>query len=134
LDKTKVTMAGNYTYTRGFDIGALDAPRQPDRDGFMSKSLYGSVEQQITDSVSGFFRGFGYDNRTAYDGYDHYDASFMVDGRPDTRQLYSQNWDTGLRYNQGIFQSQLVAGYGRSKDQNYDPKKGVTLIPQPRMM
>ena len=124
FDKTKVTMAGNYTYTRGFDIAALDAPRQPDRDGFMSKSLYGSVEQQITDSVSGFFRGFGYDNRTAYDGYDHYDASFMVDGRPDTRQLYSQNWDTGLRYNQGIFKSQLVAGYGRSKDQNYDPKKG----------
>ncbi|MGI1664299.1 hypothetical protein, partial [Enterobacter sp. BH2-YP2023] len=29
-----------------------------------------------------------------------------------------------MRYNQGIFQSQLVAGYGRSKDQNYDPKKG----------
>ncbi|MEH4929365.1 TonB-dependent vitamin B12 receptor BtuB [Enterobacter cloacae] len=124
LNKTKITMAGNYTYTRGFDIAAQDAPRQPDRDGFMSKSLYGSVEQQITDSVSGFFRGFGYDNRTAYDGYDHYDANFMVDGRPDTRQLYSQNWDTGLRYSQGIFQSQLVAGYGRSKDQNYDPKKG----------
>ncbi len=62
----------------------------------MSKSLYGSVEQQITDSVSRFFRGFGYDNRT-YDGYDHYDANFMVDGRPDTRQ-HSQNWDTGLRY------------------------------------
>ena len=97
LDKTKITMAGNYTYTRGFDIGAKDAPRQPDRDGFMSKSLYGSVEQQITDSISGFFRGFGYDNRTAYDGYDHYDANFVVDGRPDTRQLYSQNWDTGLR-------------------------------------
>ena len=82
LDKTKITMAGNYTYTRGFDIGAKDAPRQPDRDGFMSKSLYGSVEQQITDSISGFFRGFGYDNRTAYDGYDHYDANFVVDGRP----------------------------------------------------
>src|SRR5690606_31782166 len=89
LDKTKITMAGNYTYTRGFDIGAKDAPRQPDRDGFMSKSLYGSVEQQISDSVSGFFRGFGYDNRSAYDGYDHYDATLMVDGRPATRQPYS---------------------------------------------
>jgi vitamin B12 transporter len=123
-DKTKITLGGNYTYTRGFDIDAQDAPRQPDRDGFMSKSLFGSVEQQLTDNLSGFVRGFGYDNRTAYDGYDHYDANYMVDGRPDTRQLYSQNWDTGLRYHQGFYESQLVAGYGRSKDQNYDPSKG----------
>ncbi|WHP31231.1 TonB-dependent vitamin B12 receptor BtuB [Trabulsiella odontotermitis] len=120
IDKTKITMGGNYTYTRGFDIGANDAPRQPDRDGFMSKSLFGSVEQQLTDNLSGFVRGYGYDNRTAYDGY----ASFTADGTPDTRQLYSQNWDTGLRFNQGIYQSQLVAGYGRSKDINYDPSKG----------
>ncbi|MEL2240849.1 TonB-dependent vitamin B12 receptor BtuB [Leclercia adecarboxylata] len=124
LDKTKITLGGNYNYTRGFDIDAADAPRQPDRDGFMSKSLFGSVEQQITDNLSGFVRGLGYDNRTAYDGYEHYDDNFMVDGTPDTRQLYSQNWDTGLRYNQGIYQTQLVAGYGRSKDQNYDPSKG----------
>jgi len=124
LNKTKITLGGNYTYTRGFDIDAADAPRQPDRDGFMSKSLFGSVEQQITDNLSGFVRGLGYDNRTAYDGYEHYDDNFMVDGLPDTRQLYSQNWDTGLRYNQGIYQTQLVGGYGRSKDQNYDPSKG----------
>lgn len=124
LDKTKITLGGNYTYTRGFDIDAADAPRQPDRDGFMSKSLFGSVEQQFTDSLSGFVRGLGYDNRTAYDGYEHYDDNFMVDGLPDTRQLYSQNWDTGLRYHQGIYQTQLVGGYGRSKDQNYDPSKG----------
>lgn len=124
FDKTKITLGGNYTYTHGFNIDAQDAPHQPDRDGFMSKSLFGSVEQQITDNLSGFVRGFGYDNRSAYDGYDHYDDNFMIDGRPDTRQLYSQNWDTGLRYNQGIYQSQVVAGYGRSKDMNYDPKKG----------
>ncbi|WP_151995342.1 TonB-dependent vitamin B12 receptor BtuB [Buttiauxella massiliensis] len=124
FDKTKITLGGNYTYTHGFDIAAQDAPRQPDHDGFMSKSLFGSVEQNITDSLSSFVRGFGYDNRTAYDGYEHYDANFMVDGTPDTRQLYSQSWDTGLRYKQGSYQSQLVAGYGRSKDQNYDPSKG----------
>ena len=120
FDQTKVTMAGNYTYTHGFDIDAQDAPRQPDNDGFMSKSLYGSVEHQISDNWSGFVRGFGYDNRTAYDGID----SFTADGRPDTRQLYSQNWDTGLSFNQDIYQSQLTVGYGRSKDLNYDPKKG----------
>ncbi|KFC00996.1 outer membrane vitamin B12 receptor [Trabulsiella guamensis ATCC 49490] len=120
IDKTKITMGGNYTYTRGFDIGANDVPRQPDRDGFMSKSLFGSVEQQLTDNLSGFVRGYGYDNRTAYDGY----PSYTADGTPDTRQLYSQNWDTGLRFSQGIYQSQLVAGYGRSKDINYDPSKG----------
>ncbi|WP_297200989.1 TonB-dependent vitamin B12 receptor BtuB [uncultured Pluralibacter sp.] len=124
FDKTKVTLGGNYTYTHGFNIDAKDAPSQPDRDGFMSKSIFGSVEQQITESINGFVRGFGYDNRTAYDGYDHYDSNFMVDGTPDTRQLYSQNWDMGLRYSQGIYQSQLVTGYGRSKDLNYDPKKG----------
>jgi len=125
FDNTKITLAGNYTYTKGFDIDALDAPRQPDRDGFMSKSLYGSVEQQINDNLSGFFRGFGYDNRTGYDGYDTYDSSYTtIIGRADTRQLYAQNWDAGLRFQQDFWQSQLVAGYGHSKDLNYDPKKG----------
>jgi vitamin B12 transporter len=64
-------------------------------------------------------RGFGYDNRTAYDGY----ASFTADGTPDTRRFIAKT-DTGLRFKQGIYQSQLVAGYGRSKDINYDPSKG----------
>ena len=121
FDKTKITLAGNYTYTHGIDIGAKDAPRQPDRDGFMSKSLYGSVEQQFSADLTGFVRGFGYDNRTAYDGYDAYDDSF---GRPDTRQLYNQRWDTGLSFQHGIYHSQLVAGYGHSKDINYDQHKG----------
>jgi len=124
FDKTKITLAGNYTYTHGTDTGALDAPPQPDRDGFMSKSLYGSIEYQFDDGLTGFVRGFGYDNRTAYDGYDSYDENFNINGRPDTRKLYNQRWDTGLRFQQGIYHSQLVAGYGHSKDINYDPRKG----------
>ncbi|BDH44069.1 vitamin B12 transporter BtuB [Salmonella enterica subsp. enterica serovar Choleraesuis] len=128
FDKTKVTMAGNYTYTHGFDVKAnypdnYGTPRQPDRDGFMSKSLYGSVEQEFNDNWSGFVRGFGYDNRTAYDGYSIYD-SLGNSGLSDTRKLYSQSWDTGLRFNQGIYSSQLIASYSRSKDYNYDPRLG----------
>lgn len=129
LDKTKVTMAGNYTHTHGFDVIAnypdnIGTPRQPDKDGFMSKALYGAIEQQLNDNLSGFVRGFGYDNRTAYDGYTAYDSHFMPLGIIDTRKLYSQTWDTGLYYNRGIYSTQLVGSYSHSKDYNYDPRLG----------
>ncbi|NUU67586.1 TonB-dependent vitamin B12 receptor BtuB [Enterobacteriaceae bacterium BIT-l23] len=126
---TRVTFAGNYTYTKGFDVVAnlpdnYGDPRQPDHDGFMSKSLYGAVDHQFNDRVSGFVRGYGYDNRTDYDGMLAYDDNYNVAGLPDTRQLYSQGWDAGLRFREGDYASQLVAGYSRSKDYNYDPHKG----------
>ncbi len=129
LGSTRVTFAGNYTLTRGFDVVAnlpdnYGDPRQPDRDGFMSKSLYGAVDHQFNNQFSGFVRGYGYDNRTDYDGTLTYDDSYNVAGLPDTRQLYSQGWDAGLRFHEGDYASQLVAGYSRSKDYNYDPHKG----------
>ncbi|MEI2267488.1 TonB-dependent vitamin B12 receptor BtuB [Erwinia sp. CGal63] len=125
-DNTRVTLAGNYTYTKGYDVvanypDALGNERQKDRDGFMSKTLYGSIEQQINDEFSGFLRGYGYDNRTAYDGYSTY---VKPDTYVDTRQLYSQTWDGGLRFNNGIYSSQLVASYSHSKDYNYSPDLG----------
>lgn len=123
---TRVTLAGNYTYTRGFDVVANlpdvygDAAQQ-DRDGFMSKMLYGMVEHQFNDEFSGFVRGYGYDNRTAYDST----PSFSVPGAlVDTRQLYSQTWDTGLRFNRDIYSTQLIASYSHTKDYNYDPRLG----------
>ncbi|WP_337263201.1 MULTISPECIES: TonB-dependent vitamin B12 receptor BtuB [unclassified Serratia (in: enterobacteria)] len=126
---TIATLAGNYTYTRGFDVVAnlpdsSGNPAQPDRDGFMSKSLYGELQHQFSEQLGGFVRGYGYDNRTAYDGsYSGLDT-LHPDALPDTRQLYSQSWDSGLRYREGIYATQLTASYSHSKDYNYDPKYG----------
>ena len=76
-----------------------------------------------------FFRGFGYGNRTnmRMTVYDHYDARFMVDGRP-ILVSSNQNWDTGLRVinSKGIFKSQLVARVTAAvNDQQYDPQKDL---------
>ncbi|MFH8136100.1 TonB-dependent vitamin B12 receptor BtuB [Pantoea osteomyelitidis] len=123
---TKLTLAGNYTYTKGYDVvaGLPDAygdPAQKDRDGFMSKTLYGALEHQFNEQFSGFVRGYGFDNRTDYDGYPDY---VTPNGFVDTRQLYSQTWDSGLRFNQGIYSTQLIASYSHTKDYNYSPAAG----------
>ncbi|KQN63358.1 TonB-dependent vitamin B12 receptor BtuB [Erwinia sp. Leaf53] len=129
-EDTLLTLAGSYTYTKGYDVvaGLPDSsgnPAQPDRDGYMSKSLYGAVDHQFNDEFSGFIRGYGFDNRTGYDGYLTYNSDYtQVIGIPDTRQLYSQSWDTGLRFNRGIYSSQLIASYSHTKDLNFDPAKG----------
>ncbi|MFH4268116.1 hypothetical protein WAJ72_21255, partial [Acinetobacter baumannii] len=86
---------------------------QTDNDGFLSKTLYGALEHNFTDAWSGFVRGYGYDNRTNYDAY-------YSPGSPllDTRKLYSQSWDAGLRYNGELIKSQLITSYSHSKDYN----------------
>ncbi|QKJ88993.1 Vitamin B12 transporter BtuB [Paramixta manurensis] len=123
---TRGTLAGNYTYTKGIDVVAglpddFGDPAQHDRDGFMSKTLYGALEHQFNQQFSGFFRGYGFDNRTAYDGFPTFvEPNTFID----TRQLYSQTWDTGLSFNQGIYSSQLTASYSHSKDYNYSPQLG----------
>lgn len=85
----------------------------------LSKTLYGALEHNFTDARSGFVRGYGYDNRTNYDAY-------YSPGSPllDTRKLYSQSWDAGLRYNGELIKSQLITSYSHSKDYNYDPHYG----------
>ena len=123
-DSTRVTLAGDYTYTKGFDVvadGNNGGLAQTDRDGFMNKTLYGAVDHAFSEQWSGFVRGFGYSNRTAYDGYY---SSFTPDVLVDTRQLYSQAWDAGLRFNDDIFHSQLLTSYSHSKDYNYAPNLG----------
>ena len=123
-DSTRVTLAGDYTYTKGFDVvadGNNGDLAQTDRDGFMNKTLYGALDHAFSEQWSGFVRGFGYSNRTAYDGYY---SSFTPDVLVDTRQLYSQTWDAGLRFNDDIFHSQLLTSYSHSKDYNYDPNLG----------
>ena len=129
-EATRLSLAGNYTYTKGYDVVAgypdvYGNPAQPDRDGFMSKTLYGKIEHQFNEQFSGFFRGYGFDNRTAYDAGYVYDSTYTnIIGQPDTRQLYSQTWDTGLRFQQDIYSTQLIASYSHTKDYNYDPRKG----------
>jgi vitamin B12 transporter len=120
-DDTRVTLAGDYTYTKGYDVvadGNTGGQPQTDRDGFMSKTLYGALEHNFSDQWSGFVRGYGYDNRTAYDNSPY--MGVLVD----TRQLYSQTWDAGVRFNNDIFHSQLTSSYSHSKDYNYDPNLG----------
>lgn len=120
---TVATVAGNYTYTKGYDVvasGSTGAQSQQDRDGFMAKSLYGSVDHQFNNQLSGFFRGYGYDNRTAYDGFYSSPSAPLVD----TRKLYSQTWDTGLRYQVNDYATQLLGSYSHSKDYDYDPRQG----------
>ncbi|MGU3416455.1 TonB-dependent vitamin B12 receptor BtuB [Enterobacteriaceae bacterium C34A] len=120
-DSTRVTLSGDYTYSKGYDVvadGNTGGVAQPDRDGFMSKTLYGALEHNFSDEWSAFVRGYGYDNRTAYDGY------YSAYGTLDTRQLYSQTWDAGVRFNNDIFHSQLLSSYSHSKDYNYDPNFG----------
>lgn len=94
-DSTRVTLAGDYTYTKGFNVvadGNNGGLAQTDRDGFMNKTLYGALEHAFSDQWSGFVRGYGYSNRTAYDGYY---SSFTPDVLVDTRQLYSQTGTLG---------------------------------------
>ncbi len=121
---TRATLLGDYTYAKGFDVAAegnTGGLRQPDRDGFMNKTLYGALEHDFSQAWSAFVRGYGYSNRTAYDGYYN---SFTPDVLVDTRQLYSQTWDAGIRFNQDIFHSQLISSYSHTKDYNYDPHLG----------
>lgn len=63
---------GDYAYNKGFDVvayGSTGSQAQPDKDGFLSKTLYGALEHNFSDTWSGFVRGYGYDNRTDYDAY-----------------------------------------------------------------
>ncbi|MBK4716719.1 MULTISPECIES: TonB-dependent vitamin B12 receptor BtuB [Tenebrionibacter/Tenebrionicola group] len=123
-NNTRVTLGADYTYTHGFDVvaqGNNGGLQQPDRDGFMNKTLYGALEHSFSERWSGFVRGYGYDNRTDYDAYySAWTPGVVVD----TRQLYSQAWNGGMRFNNGIFHSQLFSSYSHSKDYNYDPHKG----------
>ncbi|EKP3932039.1 TonB-dependent vitamin B12 receptor BtuB [Salmonella enterica subsp. enterica serovar Infantis] len=124
-ENTRATLIGDYEYTKGFDVvakGGTGMQAQPDRDGFLSKTLYGALEHTFSDRWSGFVRGYGYDNRTDYDAY-YSPGSPLID----TRKLYSQSWDAGLRFNGERIQSQLVSSYSHSKDYNYDPHYGRSL-------
>lgn len=94
-------MIGDYEYTKGFDVvakGGTGMQAQPDRDGFLSKTLYGALEHTFSDRWSGFVRGYGYDNRTDYDAY-YSPGSPLID----TRKLYSQAGTPGCALMANVF-------------------------------
>lgn len=119
-DKTKVSLAGGYESTRGFNVYP-DSPAangvDDDDDGFRSKSLWLGVEHQFTDGLSGLFRGYGYDNNSEYDQASKWGGS-------DERLLRSRNYDLGLRYQYGEFSSQLITSYQKYRDHNYESSEG----------
>lgn len=118
-ENTTVTAAGAYTYTKGFDLAPKEvSPRQYDKDGFLSKSLWLGVEHQFSSEILAYARVYGYDNRTSYDVSEYAGVSV------DTRKLYSRTYETGLKYHQGKYSSSLMGSYGYSKDYNFDPRKG----------
>ncbi|MBJ3593750.1 TonB-dependent vitamin B12 receptor BtuB [Salmonella enterica subsp. enterica serovar Saintpaul] len=118
---TMVTAAGAYQTTKGFNIQP-DSPYSgdSDRDGYRNKLFWGGVQHKFNDNFSGFFRGYGY---TANSDYDQGSMYGSASGNEEA-QNYNQSWDTGLRYNSGIYSSQLIVNYQRLKYYNYTNNLG----------
>lgn len=122
-DRTTLTAAGSYLYTKGYDVeanGNTGGHPQPDRDGFMNKSLWLGVNHDINDDVSLYARAYGFDNRTAYDAY--YDS--YNDTLTDTRALFSRTYDGGVKFHRDNYSSSLNTSYNYTKDYDYDPRYG----------
>ncbi|MEQ5186336.1 TonB-dependent vitamin B12 receptor BtuB [Providencia rettgeri] len=120
-ENTTVTGAAAYTYTKGFDVearGNTGGHPQPDKDGFLNKTLWLGVEHQFTPDVLAYARAYGYDNRT------NYDASEFAGILADTRKLYSRTYETGVKYHQEKYSTSLMSSYSHVKDYNYDPRYG----------
>nr|WP_113865681.1 TonB-dependent vitamin B12 receptor BtuB [Brenneria salicis]NMN93183.1 vitamin B12 transporter [Brenneria salicis ATCC 15712 = DSM 30166]RBP64044.1 vitamin B12 transporter [Brenneria salicis ATCC 15712 = DSM 30166]RLM31078.1 TonB-dependent vitamin B12 receptor [Brenneria salicis ATCC 15712 = DSM 30166] len=116
-DNTAISLAGSFEETQGFNVySTSSAPADNDNDGFRSKALWGSIEQKFNDSVSGFVRSYGYGNKTDYDQ--------LSAGFSDQRQLYSRNFDGGLRFQNNDLASQLIGSYQTYKDYNFESAKG----------
>lgn len=133
-DKTTLTAAGSYLYTKGYDVeanGNTGGYPQPDRDGFMNKSLWLGVNHDINDNVSLYARVYGFDNRTAYDSAPSYiydsitgENTYIIDSLVDTRSLYSRSYDSGVKFNRDNYSSSLNTSYNYTKDYDYDPRHG----------
>ncbi|WOB99575.1 MULTISPECIES: TonB-dependent vitamin B12 receptor BtuB [unclassified Providencia] len=115
-ENTTVTAAGGYTHTKGFDVearGNTGGGPQPDKDGFLNKTLWLGVEHQFSSALSAYARAYGYDNRTSYDGTP-----------ADTRKLYSRTYESGLKYANGKYSTSLLGSYSHMKDYNYNYHNG----------
>ncbi len=123
-DKTTLTVAGSYLYTKGYDVearGNTGGHPQPDRDGFMNKSLWLGVNHDINDNVSVYARAYGFDNRMAYDAEPDYNDNTII---TDTRALFSRTYDGGVKFHRDNYSSYLNTSYNYTKDYDYDPHQG----------
>lgn len=130
-ENTTVTAAGAYTHTTGFDVeargntgGYPNGHPQPDKDGFLSKTLWLGIEHQFSSEILAYARAYGYDNRTSYDGYYSKDYSNGNNYLVDTRKLYSRTYEAGVKYHQDKYSTSLMGSYSRVKDYNFDPRYG----------
>ncbi|KFX00666.1 vitamin B12/cobalamin outer membrane transporter [Pectobacterium betavasculorum] len=113
-DNTIVSVAGSYETTHGFNVyPSSPMPTDRDNDGYRSKSFWGALEQRFTENASGFFRAYGYDNNTDYDVASAFPGN-------DKRYLNTRNYDAGLKFNDGIYSSQLTASYQTYDDLNFN--------------
>lgn len=119
-ENTKITVAGAFEDSRGFNISPY-SPYGPDsdRDGFRSKSFWAGVDHKFNSQFSAFVRAFGYGNNTEYDANSTYPNS------SNERQLYSRNYNMGLRFLDGNYSSQLITSYQKYKDYNYNSENGL---------
>ncbi|MEQ9899471.1 TonB-dependent vitamin B12 receptor BtuB [Pectobacterium punjabense] len=116
-DNTVVSVAGSYEATHGYNVyPSSSLPADRDSDGYRSKSFWGALEQRFSESTSGFFRAYGYDNNTDYDA--------VFSGSSDKRYLNTRNYDAGLKFNEGIYSSQLIASYQTYDDLNFNDATG----------
>ncbi|GKW43259.1 TonB-dependent vitamin B12 receptor BtuB [Pectobacterium parvum] len=116
-DNTVVSVAGSYEATHGYNVyPSSSLPTDRDNDGYRSKSFWGALEQRFSESTSGFFRTYGYDNNTDYDA--------IFSGSSDKRYLNTRNYDAGLKFNEGIYSSQLIASYQTYDDLNFNDATG----------
>ncbi|MGL5759108.1 TonB-dependent receptor domain-containing protein [Plesiomonas sp.] len=98
-DNTTVSIAGQFVDTSGYDVVGSTNPKQPDRDGFRNRFGWGSVEHNFSDSTSGFIRVHGSGGMREYDG------------STNENHTYTRQYDSGLRFNQNNYSSQLIASY-----------------------
>ncbi|GKW17583.1 vitamin B12 transporter BtuB [Pectobacterium carotovorum subsp. carotovorum] len=116
-DNTVVSVAGSYEATHGYNVyPSSSLPIDRDNDGYRSKSFWGALEQRFSENTSGFFRAYGYDNNTDYDA--------VFSGSSDKRYLNTRNYDAGLKFNEGIYSSQLIASYQTYDDLNFNDATG----------
>ncbi|MDY4372268.1 TonB-dependent vitamin B12 receptor BtuB [Pectobacterium carotovorum] len=121
-DSTRVSLAGAYQDTRGFNVypdssnQALDS----DKDGWRNKTFWAGVEHQFNDSISGFFRGYGYGANSDYDALSQ-DFGFPIQNE---QQSYNHTYSGGLRFSHENYASQLIASYQKYTSIQYLSSQG----------
>ncbi|HCM63269.1 MAG TPA: vitamin B12/cobalamin outer membrane transporter [Morganella sp. (in: Bacteria)] len=126
-ENTRVTAAGSYTYSKGFDIrNDYDGYVTPSgRDyGFMNKTYWLDVHHKLDDRFAVYGRAYGYDNRSKYFAFKSEKGSTLAEAAGDRRELENRTYDAGVTFNQDDYSSQLIMSYSRVKDYNYDNRYG----------